>query len=77
MYLDGVGVSVAALAQVRGSQGDAGLDGLWLAREVAQVELRFREEILPAGSRDVFHPLSDSFVFVFVAGLVIGMVNII
>jgi len=42
-YLDGVGIPVAVLAQVRRSECDTRLDGFRLAREVAQVDLSLRE----------------------------------
>ena len=56
-HLDGVGVAVAALAEVGRGQGDAGLDRLGLAREVAQVELGVGEQVLAAAARRVLDAL--------------------
>ena len=61
LYLDGIGVAVAVSAELRGSQCDASLNGFRLAREVAQVELRFREQILATCTWDVVDPIAQSY----------------
>ena len=56
-YLNCVGVTIAALAQVSGCERDASLDRLRLAGEIAQVELSFREQILATRSGHVLNTI--------------------
>ena len=60
VYLDGVRVPVAVFAQMGRSQSDASLNGLGLARKVAQIDVSLREEILTARSWHVFHPFRNT-----------------
>lgn len=60
IYLDGVGIAVAVLAQMGGSQSKTCLDGFWLAREIAQVDQSFREKILPTRAGNILDAFADA-----------------
>lgn len=58
--LDGVGIAIAVLSEVRRTECDARLNRFRLAREVAQVDLGLGEQILAAAARHVLDPLANS-----------------